>query len=147
MLRFALGILPLFAWHIMAVPQKTVASENAVQVIVHPDLNADDISIDDLRNIFLRRKTLWPNGVQISPMAQHPNSPARHYFDKHIFNRSPMALRAYWNQQIFSGRQLPPPERLNDKEVIDFVSATPGAIGYILMITDPGTTHVVLTFK
>ena len=147
MLRFALGILLIFVWHIMAFPHPAVASENAAQVIVHPDLIFDHISIEDIRNIFLRRKTQWPNGERILPVAQQPDSPARLYFDKRVFLRSPMALRAYWNQQIFSGRQLPPPERLNDQEVIEFVSTTPGAIGYILITTKPGATRVVSTLK
>ena len=41
------------------------------------------------------------------------------------------AVKSYWNQQIFSGRDVPPVEKKSDAEVLTFVRSTPGAIGYV----------------
>ena len=41
------------------------------------------------------------------------------------------AIAAYWNALIFSGRELPPLEKATDADVIAYVRATPGAIGYV----------------
>ena len=45
--------------------------------------------------------------------------------------RSVSAVRAYWQQQIFSGRNVPPVERPSDAEVLTFVKEHPNAIGYV----------------
>jgi hypothetical protein len=42
-----------------------------------------------------------------------------------------MAVRTYWNQLIFSGRELPPAERRGDAAVVAFVRDTPGGVGYV----------------
>ena len=41
------------------------------------------------------------------------------------------AVANYWQRQIFSGRGTPPPIKESDAEVIAFVAANPGAIGYV----------------
>ena len=41
------------------------------------------------------------------------------------------AIASYWQQQIFAGGELPPAAKSSDDEVIAFVRATPGGIGYV----------------
>ncbi len=40
-------------------------------------------------------------------------------------------MESFWQQQIFSGKDVPPEKKKSDAEVIEFVSANPGAIGYV----------------
>ena len=37
----------------------------------------------------------------------------------------------YWQQRIFSGRDVPPPEFELDREVVEYVLKHAGAIGYV----------------
>ncbi|MBC8085956.1 MAG: phosphate ABC transporter substrate-binding protein, partial [Phycisphaerae bacterium] len=37
----------------------------------------------------------------------------------------------YWQQQIFSGKDVPPASKHTDEDVINFVKSTPGGIGYV----------------
>jgi hypothetical protein len=60
-------------------------------------------------------------------------------FAQHVHRRPASALAAYWQQQIFSGRAVPPPERSTDREIVDYVSATTDAIGYVAPGTPLGT--------
>ena len=46
-----------------------------------------------------------------------------------MLSRSLEAVRTYWQQMIFSGRELPPPELRSDEEVVGYVLRRPGAIG------------------
>jgi hypothetical protein len=48
------------------------------------------------------------------------------------------AVRAFWQQQIFSGRDVPPPELASDKEVMEFVKQHAGAVGYMSPTTPLG---------
>ena len=52
-------------------------------------------------------------------------------FSKSIHGKTAAAVKSYWNQQIFSGREVPPVEKKSDAEVLSFVRSTPGAIGYV----------------
>ena len=40
-------------------------------------------------------------------------------------------MRSYWQQRIFSGQGLPPPELADDDAVVSYVLSHPGAIGYV----------------
>ena len=41
------------------------------------------------------------------------------------------AVRSYWQQRIFSGRDVPPPEADSDLAVLRYVKENAGAIGYV----------------
>ena len=45
--------------------------------------------------------------------------------------RSPAAVRNYWQQRIFTGRGVPPPELASEEAVIKYVTDHPNAIGYV----------------
>jgi hypothetical protein len=45
--------------------------------------------------------------------------------------KTPAQLKSYWNQQIFSGKGVPPPEADTASAVISYVLAHKGAVGYL----------------
>lgn len=84
--------------------------------------------------LFLRRVAQWDGGAPVLPV-DGPNSPARETFSKEVYGKKAAAVRSHWLQVIFSGRGVPPPEKASDKDVIDYVKAHPGAIGYVSSAT------------
>jgi hypothetical protein len=60
-----------------------------------------------------------------------PNSEVRRRFTEQILRRPLSAVRAYWQQRIFSGRELPPPELESDEQVASYVRKNAGAVGYV----------------
>ena len=52
-------------------------------------------------------------------------------FDAHRAGRSAKQIESFWQQQIFSGKDVPPEQKASDAEVIAWVKANPGAIGYV----------------
>ena len=101
------------------------------RVIVHPDNPLTAVEQPFLRDAFLRKATRWPNDTVIYPVDQRPGSAARSRFTEELLRRSVGAVKAYWQQQIFSGRDVPPPEFAGDDQVVAYVRKHPGAIGYI----------------
>ncbi len=45
--------------------------------------------------------------------------------------RSVSSIKNYWQRQIFSGKESPPPEVGSDAAVISFIKSHPGGIGYV----------------
>ena len=41
------------------------------------------------------------------------------------------AVKSFWQRMIFSGRGVPPVEKDTDEEVLSYVGANAGAIGYL----------------
>jgi ABC-type phosphate transport system substrate-binding protein len=70
------------------------------------------------------------------PVDQSASSPTRITFTKAYLGKSISSVKNYWNQQLFSGADVPPLEKASDAEVIDFVKSTPGGIGYVSTAAD-----------
>ena len=101
------------------------------RVIVHPDNPNTGLSRDFLIDAFLKRTTRWNDGEMIRPVDQRPDSFARRRFSDSILQRSVAAVKSYWQQRIFSGRELPPPELDSDEAVVAYVMKHRGAVGYV----------------
>jgi hypothetical protein len=107
------------------------AQEAEFRLIVHPS-NALRAAPDGwLADGFLKKVTRWPEGEVTRPVDQQPSSSARRAFSERVLRRSIGAVRSYWQQRIFSGRDVPPPELDSDEAVVAFVAKYPGAIGYV----------------
>jgi len=101
------------------------------KVVAHPDVPALSISKATLAQIFLRTRPRWDGGEKTKPVDQVASSPAKVAFVRIILDRDLDALKAYWEQQVFAGKGVPPPEKPDDAAVVAYVAATPGAVGYI----------------
>jgi len=107
------------------------ASAQDFKVVANNSVAAGDIAAADLAKIFLKQSSKFPDGGAAVPVDQGKASPARAAFSQKVMGKSVGAVDTYWQQQIFSGKDVPPATKSSDDEVIAFVKATPGAIGYV----------------
>lgn len=84
-----------------------------------------------LADAFLKKVTRWSGGEVIHPVDLRPDTAPRRVFTAKVLKRSVGAVRSYWQQRIFSGRDVPPPELDSDEAVLAFVAKHPGAVGYV----------------
>jgi hypothetical protein len=101
------------------------------RVVVHPSNPVTTLDRRFLEDAFLKKVKLWPGGESIRPVDLEPNSEVRRRFTQEVLRRPLAAVRAYWQQRIFSGRDLPPPELENDEAVAGYVRRHAGAVGYL----------------
>jgi ABC-type phosphate transport system substrate-binding protein len=121
----------------------STANHGAFQVIVNPDNEISAIDRDLLRDAYLKKVVEWDDGEGILPIDLPDGYPARNTFTARILRKTPAQLRTYWSQQIFSGKGVPPPEADSPEDVISYVLANKGAIGYLPADVDPGKAKVV----
>jgi ABC-type phosphate transport system substrate-binding protein len=74
---------------------------------------------------------------------QTDRSSVREEFSRVVHGKSAAAVKSTWNQQIFSGRDVPPVEKSSDGDVVAFVRATPGAVGYVSDGANTEGLHVI----
>ncbi len=100
-------------------------------VIVHPQNPQWVLDRTFVADVFLKKTTRWPDGNVIKPVDLSPDSPVRERFSSDVLRRSVRAVKSYWQQMIFSGRDVPPPELGSEDEVVKYVLSRPNAIGYV----------------
>jgi ABC-type phosphate transport system substrate-binding protein len=101
------------------------------RVLVHPDNPSASLDREFVADVYLKRVTRWPDGQTVRPVDQHPSSAVRLRFSELVLKRSVSAVKRYWQQRVFSGRELPPPELESDEAVVSYVLKHRGAIGYV----------------
>jgi ABC-type phosphate transport system substrate-binding protein len=100
-------------------------------VVVNEENPLSSLSHDQLSDLFLKKNSTWSDGSLVLPVDQRETSHVRERFTREVHHKSTAGVRAYWQQRIFSGRDVPPPEKDGDAEVIAFVRKHPNAIGYV----------------
>jgi ABC-type phosphate transport system substrate-binding protein len=80
---------------------------------------------------FLKKISRWDGGAVAMPVDLPADSPVREAFSRRVLAKSVTSVKAYWQQQIFSGRDVPPPEKPSDDAVLEFVRMNPAAIAYV----------------
>lgn len=93
-------------------------------VISHPSV---DLSAEEVRLVFLGEKQL-AGGLRLVPV---DNRSIRRRFLEKVLQTDERKYEARWLRKAFREGLIPPPTKGGDAEVIAFVRATPGAIGYV----------------
>jgi ABC-type phosphate transport system substrate-binding protein len=124
-------------------PPGIAMAAGGYKVIVHSSNPATALSRQDVTEYLLKKSTSWPSGLGVAPVDLRKQSTTREELTEEVLHKSIAEVSAYWRQQIFSGRAVPPPEKGTDAEIVGFVEANEGAIGYVSEGADVGDAKVV----
>jgi hypothetical protein len=113
------------------------------KVIANPRVPGTRIPRDTLARVFLGQVSRWGDGSPIEAIDLSSTSTVRQAFSTAVLGMPVEAVRNHWLRLVLSGRH-PPLTRASDAEVIAFVAANPGAVGYVSEKAEiPRTVHVV----
>jgi len=129
-------------WLVLFTPP--AAADQQVDVIRAANAPAWHLTRAQLRDIFLKRIYIDPQGHALIPVNLPAESPLRSAFTHTLIGMDEAQLRDYWNRRYFQG-QSPPYVLGSQKAVVQFVAKTPGAIGYVR--PDKVTADVQVIFK
>jgi ABC-type phosphate transport system substrate-binding protein len=138
--RYLPGLLALFF-------TCAVYADNLPVVVVNPATNTGDfVSKNALSAIFGMRLRKWENGLPIKVHVLPDEHPLHVAFSKNVLRVFPYQLRNAWDRLVFSGTGEEPIRVVSEQQMLEAVSTTPGAIGYLSrsMIDD---TAKVIPFK
>ena len=117
----------------------------SVAVIVNSG-NGAAIDEGDISRIFLGKIKKFSTGDKITLVNLKYKQETRNEFEKKVLKKSASQVKAYWSKLMFSGKGKPPKELASDKDILAFVAANPGAIGYVAEGSVDGSVKVVKTF-
>lgn len=116
-------------------------------VVVGAENPVASLKREELARLFLRKTSRWSDGREVRPVDQSAESPVRSAFTRGVLSVEGMgkisAVQTFWLQQVYSGRSVPPPIKPADADVIAYVAANPGAIGYVGTAPAPGPVRVL----
>jgi len=123
-LRIVLAMLALLVGAVRSNAQSYVVVVNSANPVT-------TVSKGMLNDLFLKRAVRFYDGEKAAPVNLERTSPTRDAFSRAVHGKGAATVEAYWQGQIFAGKETPPPTRATDAEVLAFVREKPSAIGYV----------------
>jgi len=120
-----------FLFSLLLVADAARGAGPSMRVVVNEANPVSSLSRDELSDRFLKKVSSWADGTLVLPVDQAEDAAVRDTFTREILRKSSSAVRAYWQQRIFSGRDIPPLQKDDDAAVLAFVRRNRGAIGYV----------------
>jgi len=120
-----------FAVFATALGRETRVFAGDYQIIVNASNPVKALTVDEVSKLFTKKVVKWENGVAAAPVDLVAKSPVRAAFTTAVHGKDVQSIVAFWQQQIFSGGAIPPPEKATDAAVIAYVKANAGGVGYI----------------
>jgi len=135
----------MLAMLICGLPNAVSSSDKPdrdIIIIVNKRLSADTLSLDEIRDIFQRKKTLWDDGEKIT-IALLAGGRTHQSFVRNYIHKTPAQYHRYWKKLVFSGRGIPPLTFRSETSLMSHVALTQGAIGYISSKIKPAGVKVI----
>jgi ABC-type phosphate transport system substrate-binding protein len=106
------------------------AAPGDVQIVANPSVAASEVSADELKGVFTGTKTRLADGSNVEPVLSQFGA-AHVEFLKAYVGKTDQALRDHFKALVFTGKASMPKSFMSDAEIVKYVAATKGAIGYV----------------
>lgn len=98
-------------------------------VVVNANAPVEDLSVGDVRDIYLGEKTYW-EGVRIVPVGYMDGSPRQTEFLERVLAITENRFKTHWIKRIFREGGVPPRKAVTPDEAASLILRTPGGIGF-----------------
>ncbi len=116
---------------VSAVDAQTEGSE-AVAIVVHPLVPTDDLTLDQLKSIFLAERQHWDDRSRITLLVRAAIAPERDLILTEIYGMSEDRYRRYWISKMFRSEVASGPKIVFSTDMLrDLVTVIPGSIGFV----------------
>lgn len=102
-----------------------------VYPVINSKLTQNSVSRNGLSAIFRMRLRHWQDGSPVMVFVLRDDNDLHKLFCKQVLNVFPHQMRRSWNKLVFSGTGQAPITVGSKEEMIQKISSTPGAIGYL----------------
>jgi ABC-type phosphate transport system substrate-binding protein len=103
-----------------------------VAVVVHPDTPISNLSLAEVRKVFLGDRQYWSTNVPVVLMIRAPVARERDVVLKIIYQMSESQFKQYWIAKIFRAESASAPKVVYSNDMANqLVTAIPGSIAFI----------------
>jgi ABC-type phosphate transport system substrate-binding protein len=105
-------------------------SAGDVLIISNKSVSAESLTSDDVKKIFVGKKTRWDDNKKINFVILENDGIHKDFLREYV-KRTPAQYRRFWKKQVFTGKGRRPISFKVEKDMIEYVANTSGAIGYV----------------
>ena len=138
------------AWEGLSIGQQGpgqpggASGSEPLAIVVNRSNSVDELSLAELRRVFLGERSHWPNGRRITLVMREPGEPERRTMLRDVYQMDESALKNHLLRGLFTGEILVSPKILASAVgVRKFVFNVPGAIGYVRLSDVDGSVKVL----
>jgi len=133
-----------FAGAGVAASPQGEANLESIAIIVNQSNPVDNLSLQELRTVFLGERSHWPNGRRITLVMMESSQPERKIVLREIYHMNETDFNRHFMQGVFTGEVFVSPKTLaTPVGVRKFVFNVPGAIAYVRASDVDDTVKVV----
>lgn len=129
-------------WQGFALP---AAAE--VVVVVNPRSGVERLSRDEVVNIFMGAFRELPGGIAARPVDLPATMPEKAQMYRLLIGKDLDQVASYWSRLVFSGRVTPPLQAAGTEDMIRFVTANKGGVGYLERAKADARVRIVFEFE
>lgn len=105
---------------------------SAIAIVVHKDTEVENLTLADLRSVFLADRQFWPDRTRIILLVRAPQSDERDFVLNRIYQMTEAQFRQYWIAKMFRAEVPRGPKIVFSTDMaLDLVVAIPGSISFI----------------
>jgi hypothetical protein len=124
----------------------SAARAQDVVLVANKSVQISAIKITDVRAIFTGAKTRFADGSHAVPVLLR-GGPVHEVFLKNYVGESPDEFRVRWQKAVFTGEGAMPKTFSSESALIEYVAATPGALGYVSRISPQDDVKAISPIK
>jgi ABC-type phosphate transport system substrate-binding protein len=124
----------------------SAAGAQDVVLVANKGVQASKITNADLRAIFTGTKTRFADGSHAVPVTLK-GGPVHEVFLNNYVGEGPAEFRSEWRKVVFTGQGAMPKAFDSESALIEYVAATPGAVGYVSRISSQDGVKVLAGVK
>jgi len=103
-----------------------------VAVVVNTDTPVTDLSLTEVRKVFLGERQYWSAKLPVVLLIRAPAARERDVVLRVIYEMTEVQFRQYWVAKIFRAEVTAPPKIVYSNDLqYELVSAIPGAIAFV----------------
>jgi len=118
------------------------AAAEELAVVVDRDNPTANVSVDELKNIFLGKKKDWSDGTRIVAIDLSPGSD-RDAFNSKVLGKSQAEVDQYWVEQKVRGGEAAPKAAPSAALAVKLVAKIRGAVAYVPASAVDGSVKVL----
>lgn len=119
-----------------------------IAIIVNRENPKSSLTTEELRSIYLGRRTEWPDGTRTQPLDQAASAPGREAFLDAVLGMSKAHFAEHWVDQQVRGNGSAPKVAASPAAAVKLVAKVKGAVAFVpLSQVTPAVKVLVLNGK
>jgi hypothetical protein len=126
---------PVLAAACLSAASQALAQEakgGDVAIVVRPDVQVDNLTFSEVRELLLGDRQFWSSGVRVYLLMRAPVARERDVILKTVYQMTEAEFRRYWIERVFRAEAQSGPKIVYSNEsATELVAAIPGAVAFV----------------